>query len=536
MPMQCCLSLGAFAILATVSCADPLTAAFGRGGQTAGNLQCPASAPDRFAAASNRVGMAIERSPAPGLPTLPAPPRPPVAFLPPATSGQPYSAGLTAYGGSPPYRWNVIAGRLPGGFAVDAGGVITGTPSSPGLFPFTAEVADSSAQTAACAFLLSVGPHTPPSVTTTGLPDAVLYRDYRAGLRAAGGTPPYAWVISSGQLPPALSINRETGVISGAPAAVGSFVFTVELTDAAGASAAANLVLVVAESGPSNYRRFYSPTSFWNTPIPAEPDLDPNSAAIIQAAIAPFSRTATFANTDAWGIALAFADANSATYNVSCTRYCTGDAVWFAIPAGAQPTTGSDHHLAVVAGDLELDMWQAAYHPAANAWSAGSRVLNDLSGWGANCAPGKHCNGAVAAGFALLGGAIRPEEIRAGRIEHALSITTPYTRARYIACPATHTDGRHPDVNAIPEGARIQLDPGFDVSSQPWPSWVKVIATALQVYGAYVADTGGALAIRGVADLNLGPVTWAGSNTPKGGSLSMLPWTRFRVLLLEPCN
>jgi hypothetical protein len=71
---------------------------------------------------------------------------------------------------------------------------------------------------------------------------------------------------------------------------------------------------------------------------------------------------------------------------------------------------------------------------------------------------------------------------------------TPATRSGYIACPATHTDGANSNANAIPEGARIQLDPSFNVSVQSWPTWEKIIATVLQTYGAYVVDTGGALA------------------------------------------
>ena len=163
-------------------------------------------------------------------------------------------------------------------------------------------------------------------------------------------------------------------------------------------------------------------------------------------------------------------------------------------------------------------------------------MINDVTGWGASCALGQHCNGAVAAGFALLGGAVRPEEIAQGHIDHALSITTPYTRANYIACPATHNDGKFADTAAIPEGAQIQLDPAFNVDGQSWPAWEKVIAKALQKYGAFVSDTGGSLAIRGVTDMNLGTDTWAAAGTPKGPSLSNLPWSSFRVLTIQSCN
>jgi hypothetical protein len=265
--------------------------------------------------------------------------------------------------------------------------------------------------------------------------------------------------------------------------------------------------------------------------------LDSDSAAIVAAAITPFIGAATFSNSDAWGISYIDATGTaSKTYTVACTMWCTGDTITFAIPAGAQPTTGSDHHLAVINGTQELDMWLASYDASTDTWSAGVRVVNDITGWGAYCPEGIHCNGAEASGFALLGGDIRPEEIKQGHIDHALAMITPYTRAGYIACPATHDDGAYDDPNAIPEGARVQLDPTFNVDAQSWPAWEKTIAKALQTYGAYVVDTGGALAVRGVTDLNLGSDSWASVGAPKAANISNIPWSSLRVLQITPCN
>ena len=283
--------------------------------------------------------------------------------------------------------------------------------------------------------------------------------------------------------------------------------------------------------------RPYSHTSFWNVPIPADPAIDPNSNAIVAKSIVPYAEGSAFSNSDAWGISYIDGTTKpSKTYTVACTRYCKGDTIVFSIPPGAQPTTGSDHHLVVINGKQELDMWLASYDPAKDAWSAGVRVVNDLSGEGALCARGQHCNGAEASGFALLGGTIRPDEIERGHIDHALAMITPYTRAGYIACPATHTDGKAEDPAAIPEGAHVQLDPAVNVDAQPWPAWEKVIAKALQTYGAYIVDTGGALAVRGVTDQNQGGNQWASVRVPKGGNISDIPWRRLRVLRIQPCN
>jgi len=288
-----------------------------------------------------------------------------------------------------------------------------------------------------------------------------------------------------------------------------------------------------AQRGP--VPRLYASTSFWNRPIPASPAIDAGSAAMVAKAIVPYATSANLANSNDWGRSLAYADGRSRLYTVGCSLYSCDTAVSFRIPAYAQPNTGSDHHLAVidaVAGG-ELDMWLGA--GSAGGWSAGSRYLTSTLGWGAICAQGQHCGGANAAGFALMGGIIRPEEIAQGHIDHALFFTTPYTRSGLIACPATSSDGQFNDPGALPEGAHIQLDPAVNVDAQAWPRWEKVVAHALQTYGAYLGDTGGSLAFFGENSLDRGYDAWSRAGAPVSASLAGLPWAAFRVLQLRNC-
>lgn len=287
-----------------------------------------------------------------------------------------------------------------------------------------------------------------------------------------------------------------------------------------------------------SFPRLYADSSFWNQAIGPNPSIDPKSSAMVSRALASYADTANFTNSDAWGYPIAFADPNSKLYQVGCSRYDCDKQVSSRIPRYAKANTGSDHHLVVVDHSTaeEVDMWLGSYDPSRDTWSAGSRYATDADGWGAMCYKYQRCNGAVAAGFAEPGGVVRPEEIAQGRIDHALVIATPYTRAGFIACPATHTDGKYDDTAALPEGARIQLDPNFNVNAQPWAGWQKVIARALQTYGAYVADTSGSLEVRAEANLNRGYDAWAkvgvSDNSP---SLSFLPWAKFRVLKLIGC-
>ncbi len=61
--------------------------------------------------------------------------------LPAATVGAPYSATLTASGGTTPYTWSISSGSLPKGLSLTASsGTISGTPTTAGTSSFTVKV------------------------------------------------------------------------------------------------------------------------------------------------------------------------------------------------------------------------------------------------------------------------------------------------------------------------------------------------------------------------------------------------------------
>jgi aminopeptidase N len=69
------------------------------------------------------------------------------------------------------------------------------------------------------------------NIVTTDLPPARLGSAYAETLLTKGGTAPYSWVMSNGNLPDGLELDSETGIISGIPTVVDSFDFIIQVTD-----------------------------------------------------------------------------------------------------------------------------------------------------------------------------------------------------------------------------------------------------------------------------------------------------------------
>ncbi len=154
--------------------------------------------------------------------------------LPDGQQGLAYNSPLEAQGGTTPYSWALTGGQLPGGLVLNGQtGQISGTPTNIGTFNFSVRVTDSSnpAQTATQNLSIEINPVGAPQITTTGLPDGTTGVAYSTAVQASGGITPYTWAISAGTLPPGLALNTTSGLVSGTPTLVGTFNFTVQVTD-----------------------------------------------------------------------------------------------------------------------------------------------------------------------------------------------------------------------------------------------------------------------------------------------------------------
>jgi hypothetical protein len=101
----------------------------------------------------------------------------------------------------------------------------------------------------------------------TYLPVAIVSVAYAASLTATGGVTPYTWTVSSGALPPGLTLGASTGAINGTPTAVGTYPFVATAKDAVGQTAsAAYAIQVVAASATPAPPAFILPTATKNVP------------------------------------------------------------------------------------------------------------------------------------------------------------------------------------------------------------------------------------------------------------------------------
>jgi hypothetical protein len=174
------------------------------------------------------------------------------------------------------------------------------------------------------------------------------------------------------------------------------------------------------------------------------------------------------------------------SFHVSPPIAAESDPGPYPIPPTARVEVGGDHHVLILRqGDCRLfELYDATRQPD-NSWSVYSAATFDLR---SNALRHDGFTSADAAGLPMLPGLARVDEVRAGVIDHALRIAIPSTQNAYIH-PATHAASSSTNPALPPMGLRVRLRPGYDISGLHGQA--RVIARALQVYGALVADNSG---------------------------------------------
>jgi hypothetical protein len=255
---------------------------------------------------------------------------------------------------------------------------------------------------------------------------------------------------------------------------------------------------------PSSFRAFSS-TSPWNTPIPANPVLDSNSQKMINNLK---SKAQTLkGNFTNWTIPLFVIDSSvspkrnvpttSEALNLTVDPDRNGIAEGIPIPEGVWPDPKSDGHMLLVDPNVRKSWdFSRAQRLSDGSWTASRIDIWDLNGKGYRQPfSGDYwwTYGALGSGFPLIGGLIRPEEIEAGEIKHAILFASPVNRktgpsgGKYQLCSplASRTDGFGIGNEYIPEGAQMQLDPKLNLDTLNLSPATKIIARAMQKYGMY---------------------------------------------------
>ena len=164
----------------------------------------------------------------------------PPAETPAWTVGGPdYPTRFTAVGATGPITFAVNLGTtLPPGLTLNPQtGDVEGSPTVPGTYTFTVVATDSVGNTAEREHRIVINPAVVPlSGNGQAAATEIVHDLVTVDLGTTGGTGATRYEVTTGQLPPGLSLDPATGVVSGRPTRPGAYEFTLTATDAVGAT------------------------------------------------------------------------------------------------------------------------------------------------------------------------------------------------------------------------------------------------------------------------------------------------------------
>ena len=156
-------------------------------------------------------------------------------------AGTLFQGGVTASGNPAPV-YTVTDGALPDGLFLDPDtGAITGTPTTEGPYDFTV-TADNGVSSVTARFTGTIDAAAPvvpdtsvPVVVDDSIDALVVGVPFSDGI-AATGAPAPTYSVTAGTLPDGLSLDPQTGAITGTPTTAGPYDFTVTATNSVGSS------------------------------------------------------------------------------------------------------------------------------------------------------------------------------------------------------------------------------------------------------------------------------------------------------------
>ncbi len=211
------------------------------------------------------------------------------------------------------------------------------------------------------------------------------------------------------------------------------------------------------------------------------------------------------------------------------------------IPEGAFTDKEADAHMVVVAPHENriYDLWQCMRNTDGQWWSnsaiayelEGSGVFDEEIITGIEDGQSVHFYGPCrASGVPACAGLIRRDEVMSGEIQHKLAFACEVAALQEFVFPATWTDGWLP--GGLPEGCILQLDPTLDLDTLSLNTAGKVVAKALQKYGAVLVDNAGGATLYGefLGDESMTATTKSWNGILAEESLFSIPFEKYRIL------
>ena len=156
-----------------------------------------------------------------------------ISPLPLGIKGQPYQLQYSA-SGLPPIEYELRSGLLPDNFTLSNTGLLSGTSQIPGTYSFSVRAFNSFGYSATILYTLNI--YELPVIITTSFGYARLGLQY-SGQLLASGSPDITYRIISGSIPIGMSLDENTGKITGLALVPGTYTFQVIAVNPAGSSA-----------------------------------------------------------------------------------------------------------------------------------------------------------------------------------------------------------------------------------------------------------------------------------------------------------
>jgi len=194
-----------------------------------------------------------------------------------------------------------------------------------------------------------------------------------------------------------------------------------------------------------------------------------------------------------YGIPVTVASGSTKRSKVSFYYPEESDRVKYPLTSKTKIESGGDRHAIIVRKDTcrlyelyDLSRKGSRWYAGSGAtWSLKSNKLRK-DGW----------TSADAAGLPILPGLLRWNEVKAGKVEHAIRFTAPVTASKHV-WPARHHAGSRSVKTHPPMGARFRLKKSF--STKGFSKEAKAVVKAMKTYGIVLADNGSGWFFQGEA-------------------------------------